>query len=86
MLMTFRSINVIAIAFPIIVKACIPIRMYLLPKIFTEEQLCLLDAEDEDIDRLVAYYERRERLKRGQATMEIDDVEIDDVKSESGSV
>jgi hypothetical protein len=76
-LMTFRSMNVIAFAFPII-GACIPIRMYLLPKIFTEEQLCLLDAEDEDIDRLVAYYDRRERLQRVQSTM---NVEMDDVNS-----
>ena len=55
MLMTFRSIKVVAIAFPIVVKACIPIRMYILPKMFTEEELCLLDAEDDDIGRLVRY-------------------------------
>jgi hypothetical protein len=82
MLMAFRSIKVVAIAFPIIVKACIPIRMYLLPKIFKEEELCLLDAEDEDIDRLVAYYERRENLSK--VIVDDGDGELDETR-DSGS-
>lgn len=69
MLMAFRSVKVVAIAFPIVVKACIPIRMYILPKLFKEEELCLLDAEDDDIDRLVAHYERKERQKKAVAVM-----------------
>ena len=81
-LMVFRSIQVIAIAFPIVVKACIPIRMYLLPKWFTEEELCLLDAEDEDIDRLVAYYERREKMGIQHSTMDVDVDDVDDEKDE----
>jgi hypothetical protein len=50
-------------AFPIVVKkACIPIRMYLLPRWFTEEELCLLDAEDDDIDRLLAFKLRQQPM------------------------
>jgi hypothetical protein len=83
MLTAFRSIKVVAIAFPIIVSACIPIRMYLLPKIFTEEELCLLDAEDhEDIDRLVAYYERRENVN---TVVIVDFGEVDETRDSSGS-
>jgi hypothetical protein len=62
MLMAFRSISVVAIAFPIIVKACMPIRIYLLPKWFTEEELCFLDAEGDDIDRLIAFKERKKHI------------------------
>jgi hypothetical protein len=62
-LITFRSISVVAIAFPIVVKACMPIRMYLLPRWFTEEELCLLDAEEDDIDRLLAFKLRQQLMK-----------------------
>jgi hypothetical protein len=84
LLMVFRSISVIAIAFPIIVKACIPIRMYILPKFFTEEQLCLLDAEDDDIDRLVAHYERKEQLAQFKQNSSLNIV-VDDVENDSPS-
>jgi hypothetical protein len=57
--------------------------MYILPKFFTEEQLCLLDAEDDDIDRLVAHYERKEKLARGNSTMNLMNMEVDDVVSGS---
>jgi hypothetical protein len=56
--------------------------MYLLPKIFKEEELCLLDAEDEDIDRLVAYYERRENLSK--VIVDDGDGELDETR-DSGS-
>ena len=44
-----KSIKVIAIAFPIIIMACIPIRLYILPKIFTTDELILLDSGDDQI-------------------------------------
>jgi hypothetical protein len=53
LLTAFRSIKVIAIAFAVVIKVCIPIRMYILPRWFTENELILLDAEDEEIERLV---------------------------------
>mmetsp|Transcript_823 Transcript_823/g.2356 ORF Transcript_823/g.2356 Transcript_823/m.2356 type:complete len:633 (-) Transcript_823:238-2136(-) len=57
-LVVFRSIPQIAIAFPIIVKLCIPIRQYLLPKLFSKEELTLLDAEDRAIKKLVMNFEK----------------------------
>jgi len=45
-----KSIKSIAIAFPIIIAACIPIRLYLLPKIFSKEELLMLDGEDSVIN------------------------------------
>lgn len=44
-----KAIKTIAIAFPVVIALCIPIRLYLLPKIFTPDELVLLDGDDKDI-------------------------------------
>lgn len=44
-----KGIKTIAIAFPIIIALCIPIRLYILPKLFTPDELVLLDGDDEEI-------------------------------------
>jgi len=64
LLTIFRSIKVIAIAFPVVIKACIPIRSYILPYWFTKDELALLDAEDDEIKRVV------DRLEQQGATKE----------------
>jgi len=58
-LVVFRSIPQIAVAFPIIIKLCIPIRTYLLPFLFSNEELILLDAEDWEIRKLVRKFEKQ---------------------------
>ena len=50
LLYVIQVISAIAIVFPIVIKICIPIRMYLLPKYFTEAELIMLDGEDEEIE------------------------------------
>lgn len=45
-----------AIAFPVIIKLCIPVRLWILPKFFSKEELALLDGEDEEIDEVVDQY------------------------------
>ena len=45
-----KSIKSISIAFPLIIAACIPMRLYILPKIFSKDELILLDAGDEEIN------------------------------------
>ncbi|KAL7523767.1 hypothetical protein ACHAWF_000658 [Thalassiosira exigua] len=42
LLYVVKSIKTIAIAFPILIAACITVRLYLLPKIFTEDELVLI--------------------------------------------
>lgn len=42
-----KSVKPIAIAFPIVIASCIPVRLYLLPKIFTVDELILLDSGDD---------------------------------------
>merc|ERR1712238_523946 len=44
-----KAFKAIAIAFPIIIALCIPIRLYLLPKLFTHDELVLLDGDDNAI-------------------------------------
>jgi len=51
-----KSIKMIAIAFPLVIAAFIPIRLYALPKIFTKDELILLDDEDENIQELIRTY------------------------------
>jgi len=44
-----KAFKAIAIAFPIIIALCIPIRLYVLPKLFTKDELVLLDGDDNAI-------------------------------------
>ena len=50
LLYAVKSIKPIAIAFPLIIAICIPVRLFILPMIFTEDELILLDAEDDEIE------------------------------------
>jgi len=70
LLYTVKAIKTIAIAFPIVIAACIPFRMYILPKIFTAKELVMLDGEDEAIKKWLQN-EEDEMLK----AEEIEDLE-----------
>jgi hypothetical protein len=54
MLYAVKSIEVIAIAFPIIIFANIPIRSFILPRIFSKDELVCLDGEDVEIEKYLA--------------------------------
>merc|ERR1712032_738183 len=54
LLYAVKSMKSIAILFPIVIGLCVPFRCLILPKLFTKEQLTLLDGEDQDIKELVA--------------------------------
>ena len=53
-LYTVKAIKTIAIAFPLVIACCIPIRLYLLPKIFTEKELVMVDSDDAAIKKWLA--------------------------------
>jgi len=53
MLYVVKSIKSIAIAFPIIIALCVPVRSYFMPKQFTPEELIFLDGDDDEIADLV---------------------------------
>lgn len=53
LLYAVKSWKAVAIAFPVIIAACIPVRLYILPKIFTKDELILLDSEDEEIEEWI---------------------------------
>ena len=44
-----KAIKSVAIAFPLVIALGIPIRLYLLPKIFTQDELILIDGDDDEI-------------------------------------
>jgi hypothetical protein len=49
-----KSVKQIALAFPIVIAFFLPVRTYLLPKVFTEDELTLLDGDDEDVKAVIA--------------------------------
>jgi len=53
LLYVIKSIKSIAIAFPIVIALCIPVRIYILPRLFTKDELILLDSEDEKIEEWI---------------------------------
>ena len=56
LLYTVKSIKTIAIAFPICIALCIPIRLYVLPKIFTEDELILIDSDPQTVKLWIAQH------------------------------
>lgn len=53
LLYVVKSIKSIAIAFPVIIALCVPVRSYFMPKQFTPEELILLDGDDDEIADLI---------------------------------
>jgi len=45
----------ISIAFPLFILLCIPVRIYLLPKIFNDDELILLDGSPEEIEEWILF-------------------------------
>mmetsp|Transcript_8333 Transcript_8333/g.10970 ORF Transcript_8333/g.10970 Transcript_8333/m.10970 type:complete len:120 (+) Transcript_8333:3-362(+) len=58
-----KSTKTIAIAFPIVIAACIPIRLFVLPKLFTEGELIVIDGEDHEIKQWI---EKKDMNKKNQ--------------------
>jgi hypothetical protein len=74
LLYAIKSIKPIAIAFPIIIASCIPIRLYLLPKIFTCDELTLLDSGDDAlVDEWLDEHGRTRRTKVVEVRQRYDD-------------
>lgn len=68
LLYTIKSIKMIAIAFPVVIAACIPIRLYLLPRIFTYDELVLLDSGDDAlIDKWLEDHGRTRKVRYVEA-------------------
>ena len=61
LLYTVKSIKTIAIAFPLFIAACIPIRIFLLPKIFSEEELILIDSDEATVKAWLSHHPHEEK-------------------------
>jgi len=44
-----KDIKVITIIFPLVIVSCVPVRLFILPKIFTEDELVYLDSDEDMI-------------------------------------
>lgn len=71
-----KSIKAIAIAFPILIALCIPVRIYLLPKIFNEDELILIDSDPNTVKMWIANKEQEEEHLLGDEDGD-DDAEDD---------
>ena len=70
MLYIVKNVKAIAIAFPVMILLCIPARIYLLPRIFTDDELTLLDGAPEAIEAWVV----RKRVAIEGAVLKVDDI------------
>lgn len=59
-----KSIKTIAIAFPILIAACIPVRLYILPLIFTDDELVLIDSDPNTVKAWIANREADDDEKK----------------------
>ena len=69
MLYVVKNVKAIAIAFPVMILLCIPARVYLLPQIFTDDELTLLDGQPEAIEAWVV----RKRAEI-EGALKVDDI------------
>jgi len=44
-----KTIKAIAIAFPLVIAACIPMRLFYLPRLFSEQELLFLDGDEHEV-------------------------------------
>ena len=85
LLYVIKSIKMIAIAFPVVIAICIPIRLYILPKIFLPHELILLDSEDDEIEEWIGknVVEDDDDVK-SQKSHKSDHMELAMIDSETG--
>jgi hypothetical protein len=89
LLYAVKAIKPIAIAFPLIIALCIPIRLYILPRIFTEEELVMIDSDDATIKAwLMAHPEEMttEEASQHAPLIPVKDVEPDDEEKQAAPV
>lgn len=75
MLYAVKTIKTIAIAFPFFILLCIPVRIYLLPRIFENDELIVLDGTPEEVEGYVEQKAAEEMMVEGD---EEDEGESDD--------
>ena len=81
LLYTVKSIKSIAIAFPILIAACIPIRLFLLPKIFSEEELILIDSDEATVHAWLAHHDHGDESDKF-----IEDKDENDIEAQKPSI
>ncbi|CAB9504981.1 Electroneutral sodium bicarbonate exchanger 1 [Seminavis robusta] len=72
LLYVVKAIKTIAIAFPIIIALCIPVRLYVLPRIFTTEELVMIDSDEATVRKWLA---RKKAETEKHVSFDEDDVE-----------
>jgi len=66
----------LAITFPFFILACIPIRLYILPKYFTEEELLFIDSDEDAINEFLTNQNMHESTARGYQNAKLHKAEV----------
>lgn len=80
-----KSIKAIAIAFPILIAACIPVRIYLLPMIFNEDELILIDSDPNTVKMWIANKQAEGQIDGAEKGDDDDNKDTDQSTPTAGS-
>lgn len=86
LLYVVKSIKAIAIAFPILIAACIPVRLFVLPKIFTEDELILIDSDPQSVKMWIESREAEEEGDENKPLLDDEKGPEDDGDVEKGQI
>jgi len=64
LLYVVKTIKKTAIAFPLIIAACIPLRIWLLPRIFSAQELVFLDGDDQAIEAAIGQLDKQTEMDK----------------------
>jgi hypothetical protein len=70
--------KVVAIIFPFYILMCIPIRLYALPKVFSQEELLFIDSDEDAINEYLANQNMHASTARGFQNDKLHGVEVED--------
>jgi hypothetical protein len=70
--------KVVAIIFPFIILMCIPMRLFLLPKIFTKEELLHIDSDEDAINQYLTQKNMHESTARGYQSAKLHGIDLED--------
>jgi hypothetical protein len=75
-LYTVIATKVVAIMFPFVILMFIPIRLFVLPKIFTDEELLFIDSDEDAVNEFLTNQNMHESTARGYQNAKLHGVDV----------
>jgi len=80
LLYVVKAIKLIAIAFPLVIFACIPFRLYVLPRIFTQKELVMIDGTENQVNEWLKSEENQKKEEQQQKEKNQEEIPEENVK------